>query len=169
MLVKEFEEEKRVMKTDHASQLKDSRTELVALQRRHDLQDREMAHVKRLARKILDERTEMETFFMEALAHVRKEIAANRYGLHACTCMYMHFACMCMMTMRNICHAGSGIGVTHKRCISSSSWRPRGGEGDSPRFAPSKLARRPAPIASTMTWNTQNPGNQLQISNWLRS
>ena len=84
MLVREFEEEKKVMQADHASQLQDSRTELVALQRRHDLQDREMAHVKRLARRILEERTEMETFFMEALTHVRKEIAANRY---VCVCI----------------------------------------------------------------------------------
>ena len=80
MLVREFEEEKRVMEADHASQLQDSKTELVALQRCHDLQDKEMAHVKRLARKILDERSEMETFFMDALTHVRSEIAANRYS-----------------------------------------------------------------------------------------
>lgn len=78
MLVKEFEEEKRVMQECHASHLEQSRAELVTLQRRHELQDREMTHVKKLARKILDERSEIEIFFLEALAHVRKEIAVNR-------------------------------------------------------------------------------------------
>lgn len=87
MLVKEFEEEKRVTQECHASHLEQSRAELVSLQRRHDLQSKEMAHVKSLARKILDERSEVEVFFLEALAHVRKEIATNRYValLHACT------------------------------------------------------------------------------------
>ena len=79
MLVKEFEEEKRVMQECHASNLDQSRAELMTLRRRHELQERELTHVKKLARKILDERSEVEVFFLEALAHVRKEIAVNRY------------------------------------------------------------------------------------------
>ena len=78
MLVKEFEEEKHVLEECHASNLEQSRAELVASQQRHELQDREMTHIKKLARKILDERSDVEVFFLEALAHVRKEIASNR-------------------------------------------------------------------------------------------
>lgn len=54
-------------------------SELQSLRRRCDLQGRELNHVKRLARRILDQRTETETFFLEALSHVRREVAANRY------------------------------------------------------------------------------------------
>lgn len=88
MLVKEFEEEKHVLQDNHTSELAQTRADLVSLQRRYDLQDKEMAHVKKLARKILDEREEVELFFLEALEHVRKEIATNRYmyvHVHACT------------------------------------------------------------------------------------
>ena len=34
--------------------------------------------MKKLARKILDQRTEVEEFFLNALAHVKKEIETNR-------------------------------------------------------------------------------------------
>ena len=37
-----------------------------------------MGRVKKLAREILDQRTEMERFFLEALEQVRKEITANQ-------------------------------------------------------------------------------------------
>ena len=40
---------------------------------------REMAHVRRLSRGLLDQRTELESFFISALAQVKKEIAANRH------------------------------------------------------------------------------------------
>ena len=39
---------------------------------------RETAHIRRLARQLLDQRTELEQFFIEALGEVKKEIAANR-------------------------------------------------------------------------------------------
>ncbi len=53
-------------------------SELVGLQHRFELQSREMNHVKRLARRILEQRSEVEQFFLDALAHVKREIAANR-------------------------------------------------------------------------------------------
>lgn len=43
-----------------------------------DLKTKEMNKVKRLARNILEQRTEIERFFLEALEHVKKEIAANQ-------------------------------------------------------------------------------------------
>lgn len=55
-------------------------SEMVALQHRYELQCREVNHVKRLARRILEQRSEVEQFFLDALAQVKKEIAANRYA-----------------------------------------------------------------------------------------
>lgn len=53
-------------------------SELMSLQRRCELQSREMNHVKRLARHILDQRSEVEQFFLESLTFVKKKIATNR-------------------------------------------------------------------------------------------
>lgn len=80
MVIREFEHEKQLLEERQAQQLALSSSELVTLKRRCELQEREMNHVKRLARKILQERSEVEQFFLEALAHVKKEIAANRCG-----------------------------------------------------------------------------------------
>lgn len=112
MLVKEFEEEKQVIQECHTSELEQSRVELVSLQRCYDMQDKEMTHVKQLARRILDQRSDIEVFFLESLAHVRKEIATNRYiYLHAhaqchvystSTCMYVYIA-RCILYMYNRC------------------------------------------------------------------
>ena len=78
VVVREFEEEKRLLEHRHREQLSASSSELVTLRRHCQLQERETNHVKRLARKILAERSEVEQFFLEALAHVKKEISANR-------------------------------------------------------------------------------------------
>ena len=105
VVVREFEEEKRRTEERHHEHLqlarweegggeerrKEERTywldhcisphpssELVSLQRRCELQSREMNHVKRLARHILDQRSEVEQFFLESLTFVKKKIAANR-------------------------------------------------------------------------------------------
>lgn len=39
---------------------------------------RETAHIKKLARQLLDQRSELEQFFIESLAQVKKEIERNR-------------------------------------------------------------------------------------------
>jgi len=39
-----------------------------------------MNHVKRLARRILDQRSDVEQFFLESLTLVKKEIATNRWA-----------------------------------------------------------------------------------------
>ncbi len=57
-----------------------AKTEISKLQRIIQLKSKEMNKVKKLAKNILDQRTEMERFFLESLQHVKMEIAANRYG-----------------------------------------------------------------------------------------
>lgn len=57
-----------------------AKVEIVKLQRTVDLKTKEMNKVKKLARNILEQRTEMERFFLESLEAVKMEIAANRYS-----------------------------------------------------------------------------------------
>ncbi|XP_073494284.1 basal body-orientation factor 1 isoform X2 [Phyllobates terribilis] len=52
--------------------------DLLMLQQTLELKDREMKRVKRLAHNLLQERTQVERFFLEALEHVRQEIKSSR-------------------------------------------------------------------------------------------
>ncbi|KAI3367748.1 hypothetical protein L3Q82_026595, partial [Scortum barcoo] len=55
-----------------------SHVELEKLQKVLAMRERELGHVKRLAGTILEQRTDLEQFFHEALAQVRQEILASR-------------------------------------------------------------------------------------------
>jgi hypothetical protein len=52
--------------------------EIAKLQRVVELKTKEMNRVKKLARNILDQRTETERFFLDALDQVKKEVLAHR-------------------------------------------------------------------------------------------
>ncbi|MED6254866.1 hypothetical protein ATANTOWER_001363 [Ataeniobius toweri] len=65
--------EKRNLVTIQAGQV-----ELDKLQMLLTMREKEMQHVKQLARTIVDKRREVEVFFHEALDHVRQEIVASR-------------------------------------------------------------------------------------------
>ena len=78
LLVREFEEEKRELERNHSSQLEQGLAELTNLRQRCQLQEKELAHIKKLARRILDQRSELEVFFLQALEHVKKEITLHR-------------------------------------------------------------------------------------------
>ena len=75
VVIREFEHEKHLLEQRQAQQIAASSSKLVTLKRRSELQEREMNHIKRL---ILEGRSEVEQFFLEALAHIKKEITANR-------------------------------------------------------------------------------------------
>ncbi|NXH67513.1 BBOF1 factor, partial [Hydrobates tethys] len=55
-----------------------SMVEIKKLQQLLEMKDREMNRVKKLARNILNERTEVERFFLDALEHVKQEIISSR-------------------------------------------------------------------------------------------
>lgn len=55
-----------------------AKREIAKLQRVIELKTKEMNKVKRLAKNILDQRTELERFFLESLEEVRTEISANQ-------------------------------------------------------------------------------------------
>ena len=77
-MAREFTTEKRAIMERSRIETEASKIELAKLQRVIELKTKEMNKVKRLAKNILDQRTELERFFLESLEHVKREIAANQ-------------------------------------------------------------------------------------------
>ena len=77
-VVNEFESEQKAIVAQSHIENESATNEIKKLQRTLELKTREAAKIKKLAKNILDQRTEMERFFLEALEHVKLEIAANR-------------------------------------------------------------------------------------------
>lgn len=75
---REFNNEKRAIVEKFRIETEASKIELAKLQRIIELKTKEMNKVKRLAKNILDQRTELERFFLEALDTVKTEISANQ-------------------------------------------------------------------------------------------
>ncbi|XP_062432168.1 basal body-orientation factor 1 [Rhea pennata] len=77
-MTREFETE--TQRTQHQALIQNEAgmVEIKKLQQLLEMKDREMNRVKKLARNILDERTEVERFFLDALEHVKQEIIASR-------------------------------------------------------------------------------------------
>ncbi|XP_054988922.1 basal body-orientation factor 1 [Sorex araneus] len=75
---KEFEAE--VLRVQHQAIIENqsSQIEIGNLQHLLHMKDREMNRVKKLAKNILDERTEVERFFLDALHEVKQQILVNR-------------------------------------------------------------------------------------------
>ncbi|NXC77549.1 BBOF1 factor, partial [Anhinga anhinga] len=71
---------RETLKTQHQELIEDeaSMVEIKKLQHLLEMKDREMNRVKKLARNILNERTEVERFFLDALEHVKQEIISSR-------------------------------------------------------------------------------------------
>ena len=59
-------------------QLESSATEIDKLTKTLELKTKEMNKVKKLAKNILEQRSEIERFFLESLDYVRKQIVTNR-------------------------------------------------------------------------------------------
>lgn len=73
----ELEQEKNKEKTALVSTPADQ-AELKHLQKLLAMRERELGHIKRLARTIVEQRTELEQFFHDALAQVKQEIITSR-------------------------------------------------------------------------------------------
>jgi len=76
--VHEFEVEQGALVAKTNDEMEWSRLEVAKLQRIIELKTKEMNKVKKLARNILDQRTEVERFFLDALDQVKKEVIAHR-------------------------------------------------------------------------------------------
>lgn len=77
-MVQEFEEQQRSAAERTKMEMEMAVTEVARLQKTVELKTKEMNKVKKLAKNILDQRTEVERFFLEGLETVKKEIAAER-------------------------------------------------------------------------------------------
>ena len=77
-VVREFETERDSLISKAQVENDSAKVEIAKLQRTVDLKTKEMNRVKKLAKNILDQRTEMERFFLDSLEHVKLEIAATR-------------------------------------------------------------------------------------------
>ncbi|KAG9336449.1 hypothetical protein JZ751_002796, partial [Albula glossodonta] len=74
----EFERETREVQQQVLVSTESGRIEMEKMQKVLAMREREMNRVKRLARGIVEQRTEMEKFFQEALLEVKQEIHASR-------------------------------------------------------------------------------------------
>ncbi|XP_033097151.1 basal body-orientation factor 1-like [Anneissia japonica] len=77
-MVKEFEREREIVVSKASIETESSKVEIAKLLRTVEMRSKEMNKVKRLAKAVLDQRTEMEQFFLDSLELVKKEIIANR-------------------------------------------------------------------------------------------
>ncbi|XP_049319983.1 basal body-orientation factor 1 isoform X1 [Astyanax mexicanus] len=78
IMAAEFEQEKTVVQERAVVSTQASSVELEKLQKLLSMREREMSRVKRLARGVVEQRTELELFFHEALAQVKQEIIASQ-------------------------------------------------------------------------------------------
>ena len=74
----EFEKETRGVQERALLSTEAGRLEMDKLQKVLAMREREMNRVKRLARSVVEQRTELEVFFQEALAQVKQEVQASR-------------------------------------------------------------------------------------------
>ncbi|XP_078134141.1 basal body-orientation factor 1-like [Sander vitreus] len=74
----EAEREEKKEKEKYLVSIQASQVELEKLQKVLSMRESELGHVKRLASTIVEQRTELEQFFHEALAQVKQEIMASR-------------------------------------------------------------------------------------------
>ncbi|XP_041122206.1 basal body-orientation factor 1-like isoform X1 [Polyodon spathula] len=74
----EFEAETNLTLQKALISTKAGKVEIDKLQKLLDMKDREMNRVKKLAKNIVDQRTEVERFFLEALDHAKQEVISSR-------------------------------------------------------------------------------------------
>ncbi|ORZ39417.1 hypothetical protein BCR44DRAFT_127115 [Catenaria anguillulae PL171] len=77
-VVREFEVEREILRKKAHQELDDIKRIAAQLKLNLDRKAQEMRHIKRLALHLVDQRTDVEKFFMDALDHVRRQIAAER-------------------------------------------------------------------------------------------
>ena len=70
----EFEKEKEMVRYQHESIIKDQRTAIINSRENLRVKNKELKQVRALAQVILDQRSEVEQFFLEALEQIKEEI-----------------------------------------------------------------------------------------------
>ena len=80
-VVREFEVERENLIRKCKCEIDSNSAEVEYLRRGMDLKTKEMNKVKKLAKNILQQRADIEQFFLDSLDHVRKQITTNRSAL----------------------------------------------------------------------------------------
>lgn len=77
-MVREFEIERENLIRKCKNEIESNSAEVEYLRRGMDLKSKEMNKVKKLAKNILQQRADIEQFFLDSLDYVRKQITTNR-------------------------------------------------------------------------------------------
>ncbi len=89
-MVAEFELEKADIKQRAAVRSQAGGVELDKLQKLLSVRDRELSRVKRTARSVVEQRSDMEVLFHEALNHVKQEMLMHRCPSAFIHSLYLH-------------------------------------------------------------------------------
>jgi hypothetical protein len=76
--VREFEIERIRILDNNRTELDSTTVELVKLRKTLELKNIEMNKVKKLAKTILEQRSDIERFFLDSLDYVKQQIVSNR-------------------------------------------------------------------------------------------
>jgi len=77
-IVREFDQEKEIISKLAKQEIDKVRYTVDTLKSELDIRIKQMKQIRRIAQHILDQRTDLETFFMDALEHVRLEISREQ-------------------------------------------------------------------------------------------
>ena len=80
-VVREFEHERTNIIKQCKTEMDSSIIELEKTKKTLELRNKEMNTVKKLAKNILEQRSEIERFFLDSLDYVKHQIISNRYDL----------------------------------------------------------------------------------------
>ena len=73
-IVADFEKEKETVRYQHESIIKEQREEIINARENLRVKNKELRNVRALSQVILDQRSEVEQFFLEALEQIKEEI-----------------------------------------------------------------------------------------------
>ncbi len=76
--MREFEIERIRILDNNRTELDSTTVELVKLRKTLELKNIEMNKVKKLAKTILEQRSDIERFFLDSLDYVKQQIVSNR-------------------------------------------------------------------------------------------
>lgn len=77
-MIREFETERNLIISRSGTELESGKIEIEKLNRTLELKSKEMNKVKKLAKNILEQRGEIERFFLDSLDYVKKQIVTTR-------------------------------------------------------------------------------------------
>ena len=73
-IVSDFEKEKEMVRYQHESIIKEQREEIINARENLRVKNKELRNVRALSQVVLDQRSEVEQFFLEALEQIKEEI-----------------------------------------------------------------------------------------------